>query len=99
MNKNILFFLLFLSFIINFGYSQNTDSLKNNFQAGIIGGFSQNEFVTFDVLGGRKFNTFSKLVEANIGYSYSQNLTNYNSVKNILYFSHWLFAEGNYFLN
>ncbi len=97
--KKFLIFTAILLLISNYGYSQKIDSLNNNFHLGFLGGINQINSFNFDAFGGTKINILSTSVEANFGYSYFQNLTNYNVVNDILYYSHGLYAEGNYFLN
>jgi hypothetical protein len=99
MRKKYLFTILLLLPLVKLGYGQEVDSPQNNFQFGVLGGVNQIRAINSDVLGGTKIIVLSKSVEANLGYSYFQNLTNYNAVKDILYFSHGVFAEGNYFFN
>ena len=80
------------------GVCSNRDSLHVKFQIGLTGGFSQNNSMAGDIYLGFVSPKISKKLEFNIGYNYFKNTTDFDNVKDLLYYSHGVFGEANYFL-
>jgi hypothetical protein len=79
-------------------YSSDTDSIPSKFQIGLKGGISQNNTFSGDVSFGFVFKLNKKRTEVNAGYTYFNNTTDFDQVEDLLYFSHGLFGEINFFL-
>jgi len=80
------------------GVCSDSDSLQNKFHLGLDGGFSQNYSMAGDIYLGFVSPKISKKLEFNLGYSYFKNTTDFDNVKDLLYYSHGIFGEANYFL-
>ena len=80
------------------GVCSDMDSLQVKFQIGLTGGFSQNNSMAGDIYLGFVSPKISKKLEFNIGYNYFKNTTNFDNVKDLLYYSHGVFGEANCFL-
>lgn len=92
----LIVFGVFL-FKIN-GYCIDSISSMKKFHVGLTGGLSQNSSMSGDIFGGYIFTLNSTRGEANFGYTYFDNTTNFDNVKDIAYSSHGLFGEFNYYL-
>lgn len=93
-----MLFLFGLIYCVNNSFCAEPDSIKTTFSVGITGGLSQNNSFFGDVYGGVKLVPISKNIDVNVGYSVFSNKTSYRGVDNLLFTSHGLFVEGNYFL-
>jgi hypothetical protein len=74
------------------------DSSPKLFLVGLTGGISQNNSFSGDIYGGYIFPVNSTKGEAIFGYTYFDNTTNFDNVKDLVYSSHGVFGELNYFL-
>src|ERR1035437_2535675 len=81
------------------GICSKLDSLQVKFQIGLTGGFSQNNSMAGDIYVGFVSPQISKKLEFNLGYTYFKNTTDFDNVKDLLYYSHSIFGEANYFLS
>ncbi len=90
--------------IVLFAFTTNgncaiTDSLQNKLHFGINGGINRNNYLSGDIFGGVIIPINSEKIEANIGYANFKNKTDFDNVKDLLYISHGIFGEANYFIN
>ena len=92
----LIVFGLFL-FDIN-GYCIEPISSQKKFLVGLTGGLSQNTSLSGDIYGGYIFTLNSTRCEVNLGYTYFDNTTNFDSVNDLVYSSHGLFSAFNYYL-
>ena len=80
------------------GVCSGLDSLQYKFHFGLSGGLSQNNSLSGDIYGGMVIPLNSYIIETNFGYTYFKNTTDFDNVKDLLYYSHGIFGEANYFL-
>lgn len=81
------------------GNCAGADSLQIKIHLGLNGGISRNNSLSGDIFGGLTIPYNLQKIEANLGYTYFENTTDFDNVQDLLYFSHGVFAEANYFLN
>lgn len=89
--------IAFCTFTIK-GVCSSSDSVQSKFHFGFTGGFSQNNSLSGDMYGGMIIPLYSFKIETNFGYTYFNNTTDFDNVKDLLYYSHGVFCEANYFL-
>lgn len=99
MRKTGILVLIGLFIFITNGNCSGSDSLQIRFHFGANGGINQNNSSCGDVFGGLIIPYNSKRIEANLGYTYFKNTTNFDKVKDLLYRSHGVFGEANYFFD
>ena len=99
MKKNGIVLLIVLFAFTTNGNCASPDSLQNKLHFGVNGGININNSLSGDIFGGLIIPNNSEKIEANFGYTYFKNTTDFDNVKNLLYLSHGIFGEANYFLN
>jgi hypothetical protein len=98
MSKIRVLIVIGLFFFSFYGYCIDPIISTKKFHFGLTGGFSQNSSMSGDIFGGYIFTLNSTKSEANFGYTYFDNTTNFDNVKDIVYSSHGLFGEFNYYM-
>jgi len=87
------FFILFNTMNV---WSSNNGQ-NSSFHFGFLGGYNQNMQLSGDMYGGLNVILNKKQSEVNFGYTYFDNQTMFDNVYNMLYRSHGMFCEFNYF--
>lgn len=77
--------------------ASNSNDAKMRISFGAAGGISQHSSLSGDIYGGLVVPVNRNKLETNFGYSFFKNNTDYSGVKDLLFSSHGLFIEGNYY--
>jgi len=94
MKHKLLISLILLIYVAS-SFAANADSTSSKISIGLTGGLSQNWSNSIDIYGGSVITIRSKKLEVNCGYTHFKNITDYQSVSELEFSSHGVFAESN----
>jgi hypothetical protein len=97
MKIKIFYLLTVLIIFSNLLYAIEANSTESRIALGLSGGVSQDKSFSGEIYGGATIPEISNKLEANIGYLFFTNKTEYVGVNELEFSSHGLFIEGNYY--
>jgi hypothetical protein len=98
MKQKIFTVLISIILLAASGLYANSNDNQRKHHIGISSGINQYGYFTGDLFFGTNPFRSSKNIEINAGYSYFCNHTDFDNFKGIIYSSHGLFCDANYFL-
>ncbi len=99
-DKTLLLIWIFaLSFLTLSVKASDKDSTKSQYSFGITSGYAQNGTLSGNAYFGLSFPYRDQSFDLNFGYQYFESLTEYGGVQDLVFHSHGLFSEGNFYVS